>query len=239
MELRLKRCAALALLSVSLASVLAHAAGTAQVKGKVVGHTKLTSEVYAEAAKPESHRYSWREYSPTVRAEFRQLSPLLSREVCLAISSSQNVPAGEPRTVRVTGGRTVPQMLVVAPGTRLIFKNVDPFPHRLYLVGDTKWPPGVTNPNATRDFVVQAPGKLEFRDELFPSVRTLVVVDPQAIEFVHPDLSGAFVFPSLSAGEYAIKAYFAGKQVGSTVSVRVKDKETVELKEPITLSEGK
>ena len=62
--------AALAFLSFAPAGI----AGAPNVKGKIAGQDKLLPDVYAEAAKPESRRWTWREPSPSVASQFRTLS---------------------------------------------------------------------------------------------------------------------------------------------------------------------
>jgi hypothetical protein len=219
-----------------LLGACALAGGTAlaaPVKGKVTGHDKLIPDVYADAAKPESHRYSWREPSPTVRTEFRVLSANPSREICIAALATSNANPHDPILVKVTGGRTVPATIVVAPNTRLSFKNADPFPHRLYQVNEPKWSANTMATGAQRDWAAPGPGRYEIRDEYFPSVRMWVVVEPQVVDFVYPDKDGAFSM-NLPPGEYTLKAYFAGKQVGAPAGIFVREG-GADLKEPINV----
>jgi hypothetical protein len=217
------------------------AAGSAlagQVKGHIDGQQKLIPDVYLEAAKPEAHRYTWREPSPTVRQDFRVLSGNPSRELCIAAMSGTNAPPHEPILIKITGGRTIPSTIVVSPGTHLAFENRDPFPHRLYIPGSASWKPEVINPAARREW--SAPnggGRFEFRDELFPSVRSYVVVEPAVMEIAYPGRDGAF-FMSLSAGEYTLKAYFNGRQVGKPLNVTSKEKVTVDIKDALNVGEG-
>jgi plastocyanin len=209
------------------------------VKGRISGQEKLIADVYVEAARPDSHRFTWREPSPTVRAEFRALSANPSRDLCIAALSSGGAPATthEPILVRINGGHTIPSTLVVSPGTRLSFDNHDPFPHRLFLTGNPSW--GAETIEATRHREWSAPGgagRYEFRDELFPSVRTYVVVDPQVVDIAYPGRDGSFGL-NLPAGDFVLKAYFGGKVVGRPVSVAAKDRATVDLRDPLNVGE--
>ena len=90
-------------------------------------------------------------------------------------------------------------------------------------------------PNQVRSWSAAGAGKYEVRDELFPSVRTFVIVDPQVVQVAYPGRDGAFGL-TLPAGEYVLKAFFAGKQVGKPTQVNAKDKATVELKDPLNVS---
>src|SRR5437762_7485585 len=87
------------------------------VKGRISGQEKLIPDVYVEASKPEAHRFAWREPSPTVKAEFRNLSGNPSREICVAATEAANAAAHEPILLKSTGGRTIPATIVVSPGT--------------------------------------------------------------------------------------------------------------------------
>jgi hypothetical protein len=222
--------------AIAIATVAGGASG-GQVKGRIDGQSTLLPAVFVEAAKPESHRFTWREPSATVRAEFRALSANPSRDVCIAALSTSPPPPHDPILVRITGGRTLPTTLVIAPGVRLSFENHDPFPHRLYIVGSTTWRAETIESNRHRDW--SAPpgqGRYEIRDELFPSVRSFVVVEPQVVGIAFPGRDGAFGI-DLPAGEYTLKAYFDGHQVGHAVNVATKERGIVELKDPLSVSD--
>ena len=221
------------LVSTALLSVAGHA-GAPNVKGKITGQDKLVPDVYAEAAKPESRRWTWREPSPSVAAQFRTLAANPSRDLCIAATTSGNAGPQEPIRMTVTGGRVFPTTIVVSPGTPLAFKNFDPFKHRLYVVGNPSFKAEDMAPNQVRSWSSSGPGRYEIRDELFPSVRTYVIVDPQVVQVAYPGRDGAFGL-TLPAGEYVLKAFFAGKQVGKPVQVVAKEKSAVELKDPLNV----
>ena len=211
-------------------------AGPPNVRGKITGFDKLVPEVYAEAAKPEARRWTWREPSPSVPTQFRVLSANPSRDICIAALTGANQEKQEFR-MTVTGGRVFPTTIVVTPNTHLVFKNFDPFPHRIYAVGQPAFKPENLAANGTRDWAAPGAGKYEIRDELFPSVRTFVIVDPQVVAVTYPGRDGAFGF-SLPGGEYVLKAFFNGKQVGKAINFNAKDKGTVDIKEALKVDEG-
>ncbi len=214
-------------------------AGPPNVKGKITGYEKLVPEVYAEAAKPEARRWTWREPSPSVAAQFRALSANPSRDICIAATTGANQEKQE-FLMTVTGGRVFPTTIVVTPNTQLVFKSFDPFKHRIYVVsatGQKLLQAEDLQPNASRTWSAQGPGKYEVRDELFPSVRTFVVVDPQVVQVAYPGRDGAFGF-ALPGGDYVLKAFFNGKPVGKQLNFTAKEKGVVELKEPFKLDEG-
>jgi hypothetical protein len=211
------------------------------IRGKISGQEKLIPDVYAEAAKTESNRWKWREPSPLVTPQYRALTGNTSRDVCIAAQSSAGGSPAEPTLMSVTGGRITPSTIVVAPGTKLVFKNNDPFAHRLYMVPShpAAFKADVTQPNTSRDWT--APGgtnKFEIRDELFPSVRAFVVVEPTTVQVSYPGRDGSFGF-AVAPGEYFVQAYFNGRKVGKQVVANVKDaKSTFELKEALNLGEA-
>ncbi len=205
----------------------------ATVKGRVVGWEKVSPQVYTEAAKSDARRYTWREPSPTVKQEFRRLSANVSRDFCVAAFSSTPPQAHEPLAIKVTGGRMTPATVVLSPGSRLSFRNLDPFPHVFFEAGNDKWAPNPTGPGSTREWAASAVGLHEIRDQLFPSVIMYVVVDPAVVEFAFPDRDGSFSMP-LPQGEYTFRAFFDGKQVGRESSAtKVGERGFVELREPL------
>ncbi len=227
--------------SLLLACAILAATGAAfagPVRGRINGQEKLIPDVYAEAQKPDAHRWTWREPSPTVRPEFRVLSGNPLREICIAAIAQSQQPAHEPaHLIKITGGRTVPATIAVSNGTRLAFKNYDPFPHRLFIKDSQTWKAETINPNGQREFSLPAGGgKFEVRDELFPSLRSFIIVDQFVADIAYPGRDGAFEL-NLSQGEYVLKAYFNGRVVG-TSSITVRDKGTLNLKDPFNLAEA-
>jgi hypothetical protein len=215
----LKTVALLAL----VASVVPGIALAAQVKGKILGLEKLMNPVWNEAKDVSAHRFSWREPSPTVRAEFRNLFAYAPKEVCIAAlaTSAQDAPR-MPMLITVGGGRTSKTTVVVAPGTRIIFENRDPYPHRLYAVGKPEiLPPANTAALGKREWGAPSPGTYQIRDELFPSVRSWIVVEPKVAAITYPNTAGAYQFQQLSPGEYTIQAYFCGAPTGTSKTLTV------------------
>ncbi len=229
-----KRIWVIALGAVAVAST----ALAGQVRGKIAGADKLIPDAYADMAKPELHRYTWREPSPTVKPEFRVLSANPSRDICIAAVSSGTAQPHEAIQITVTGGHTVPTTIATSPGTKLLFVNHDPFNHRLYQVGGTDFKESDTTPGGSRDWTAPGPGKYEFRDKLSPTLRFYVVVDTGVVEVVYPGHNGTFAFRDLPSGDYFLKAFFNGRQVSKQVQAISKGG-TMELKEPLTLEEAK
>jgi hypothetical protein len=213
---------------------LAGNAAPAAIKGKIVGWEKLLPQIYTDAIKIDAHRYTWREPSPTVKSDFRKLSANVSRDVCVVAFSGGGAQAHDGKIITITGGRATPSTIVVAPGSRLVFKNVDPFPHTLFEVGNASWAANPTAPGSSRDWSGTSPGVHEVRDQLFPSVAMHIVIDPGAVEFAYPDHEGAFTM-TLAPGEYALKVFFDGKQVSKSIEGLKLGEKGLELKEGIAV----
>jgi hypothetical protein len=207
------------------------------VKGKVSGWEKLLPQAYVEASGNDSHRYTWREPSPTVKQDFRKLSANVSRDVCVVAVGAGAAQAHEPLAVKVTGGRLTPGTIVLSPGSRLSFKNVDPFPHVLFEVANDKWAPNPTAPGSTREWAATTPGLHVIRDQLFPSMAMYVMVDPNAVEFALPDHDGAFTM-AVTPGDYTFKTFFEGKQVGKSADAVHVGAGGFELRDPLTVGGG-
>lgn len=226
--------APLVVLASALVSGTILAGGNTAVKGKVQGWDKLFPAIYAEASKPEAHRYTWREPSPTVKQDFRKLTANVSRDVCVAAIGSGAAQPHESEKVFVTGGRITPSTIVVSPGTRLQFKNADPFPHQLYEDKNAGWAATPTAPGSTRDYAAAGPGVHVIRDQLFSSIVMYVVVEPNAVDFAMPDREGNFSL-QVPPGEYTLKAYFDGKPTGKPQDGLNVGEREVDLKEPLGL----
>jgi hypothetical protein len=204
------------------------------VRGKVSGWEKLLPQTYAAAAASDSHRYTWREPSPTVKQDFRKLSANVSRDVCVVAFGAGAAQAHEPLAVKITGGRLTPSTVVLSPGSRLSFKNTDPFPHVLYESGNDTWAANPTAPGSSREWAATAPGLHVIRDQLFPSVAMYVLVDPNAVEFALPDRDGNFAM-AVTPGDYTVKAFFEGKQVGKSAEAVHVGGAGIDLKDPLSI----
>jgi plastocyanin len=216
--------------------VLPGLAVAASLKGKVTGTAKLLNPVWNEAKDPGAHRYSFREPSPTVRVEARSLTGFLPKELCVAALGSKGAPKGTAK-VAIAGGRTSPVTLVVAPGQLIQFENQDPFPHRIYVVGGSGLPPGEVAFTKTRQWTPPGPGKFEVRDELAPSIRSWIVVEPRVVGVTFPERNGDFSI-DLEPGKYALRGFFNGEPVGSELAITVTNSPDQRLGDPLIVGEA-
>ncbi len=231
---------ALAAAVVSL-PLVAVAAGPVTVKGKTLGAGKLLNPGWNEAKDPNLHRYTFREPSATVRSDVRTLTAFLPKELCVAaLVDGEGKALKAPLRVVVAGGRTSPVTLVVAPGQQIQFENQDPFNHKLYVVGaDSKgFQPTETAPAKSRTWTPPGPGKYEIRDQLAPSVRSWIVVEPHVVSVGYPDRKGDFQI-DLDPGPYKLRAFFDGEAVGTELPIVVAPVPVEQpLKLPLVVGEG-
>ncbi|MGK4001665.1 hypothetical protein WMF31_03495 [Sorangium sp. So ce1036] len=208
-------------LTLAILTVPGVALAAVTVKGRATGMPKLLNPVWNEAKDPKSNRYTFREPSPTVRADVRALVGYAPKELCVAALGEKGAPLKAPLRVVVAGGRTSPVTLVIAEGQQIQFENQDPFPHRLYEVGNKGLPPADIAAAKTRAWTPPGPGKYEIRDQLSPSVRSWIVVEPRTVAVGYPDRHGNFAV-ELEEGKYTLQGYFNGEPVGKPVEVDVK-----------------
>jgi hypothetical protein len=225
------------LCAVLLIALPAWAAG-GRVRGKITNYRELVNPVWDDARDPKRRAYSFREIVPTVPSQYRKLFPHIPKEICIAaISDAPQRPSATPVLIRVGGGRTTPVTIVVPPGTRLQFRNTDPFKHRLYGVNIPTFPANDTIKGGAREWTVPAAGAYEIRDELAPSLRTWIVADPKVAAIGYPSLTGDFALRVEQPGTYTLQAFFAGKKVGDGKVVEIKDGADLDVsKEPIAVA---
>jgi hypothetical protein len=166
------------------------------LKGRITGKRSSFPTCTSRRSKPDSHRFTWREPSPTVRAEFRALSGNPSRDLCIAAFSARAAPPPEPTTrssCASPAGTPSPPPSSSRPGRGSPSRITIPFLTASSSPAAPTW--GAETIETTRRREWSAPpgaGRYEFRDELFPSVRTYVVVDPQVVDIAYPGRDGAF-----------------------------------------------
>jgi hypothetical protein len=195
---------------------MAFAAVTA--KGKLSGAEKLLNPVWADAKDPTSHRYSFREFSPTVRSDVRTLSGYMPKELAIVVLGEKGTAQKVPVTVIIAGGRTTPVTVVVPEGQVIQFENRDPFPHKIYDTGGKGLSAVETGTTKSRAWTPPGPGKYEIRDQLAPSIRSWIVVEPRAMASAYPDRKGDFSI-ELEPGIHKLRAYFNGEPVGQELDV--------------------
>ena len=211
-------------------------ADAANIRGRLVGFEHLRNPIWVAAKDPDHHGYSFREPVTTVPAGMRKMFPAISKEVCIVALGAGAAGAAKPMSVRVSGGRTTPVTLVVAPGTELRFKNSDPFDHRLYGVGFTSLAPSTMTKGATRRWTALEAGRYEIRDELTPSLNMWVIAEPTVAATAFPSSDGRFSLNVDEPGQYTVQAYFAGEAVGKPLQVTVERRDVDVSGRPLVLA---
>ncbi len=219
------------------------AAGPVTVKGKIANGNKLINPVWTEARDPALHRFTFREPSPTVRPDLlKAATGNLHKELCIAILAPEKGPA--PKTalrVKIVGGRTDPVTLVVAEGQQIQFENLDPFPHKIYDTGGKGLTAVETAASKSRSWTPPGPGKYEIRDQVTPSVRSWIVVEPRVVSIGYPDRKGDFAL-DVEPGKYKLRGYYNGEPVGTELDIAINAapaEQTLKLPLPVAASDAK
>jgi hypothetical protein len=212
------------------------------IKGKIQGGETLLNPVWVEASSAEKHRYTFRTRSTSVGKRAQRQTAYLPKELCIAVLRTEGSAAarGTPAMVGVSGGRTTPVTLVVAEGQAVQFINYDPFSHKLYDTSQGGLGPEETKGGASRSWKPPKAGVYELRDQLFPSVRSWVVVEPRVVQTGYPSLGGDFLVSNLEPGKYDLQGFFMGKPVGKSLPIEViVGAEEQQIHEPLVVAEAK
>jgi plastocyanin len=194
----------------------------ATAKGRVTNTHDLLNPVWNEAKDPNARRFTFREPAASVPPDSRVLRGHISKELCLVALKDGAQALKTPLRIKIAGGRTSFVTLVVPPGQEIRFENHDPTPHAIYEVsGAGGFTKGTMQPDGSRSWTPPGPGKYEIRDELSPSLRSWVVVEPKAVKSVYPNRKGEFAM-ELEPGTYDLRAYYNGEPVGEVLPVEIK-----------------
>jgi hypothetical protein len=229
-----------ALASVALLFLVPTAVLAATAKGRVVNTQDLLNPVWNEAKDPNARRYTFREPAASVPPESRILRGHLSKELCLVALADGAQPLKTPLRIKISGGRTSFVTLVVPQGQEIRFENHDPTPHSPYEVsGAGGFTKGMMQPDGARSWTPPKPGKYEIRDELSPSLRAWVVVEPRAMKSVYPNRKGEFAM-ELEPGTYELRGYYNGEPVGEPMPLEVKPAPAEQpIKDPLKVGADK
>jgi hypothetical protein len=227
-------------LGLSAIVALPGTAAATKVKGRIENYRQLANPVWDEARDSKRKLYTFRETVPTVPAQFRRMFPHIPKELCIAaLAPSPRPPPQTATLIRVGGGRTTPVTIVLVPGTRLQFKNTDPFTHRLYALKDKApvrtFVANDTIKGGTREWTVPEPGTFEVRDELAPSLRMWIVAEPSVVTIGYPSMKGEFALV-VEPGEYTVQVFFAGKPIGDPRPIKVGNNDLDIGREPIKVA---
>lgn len=209
---------------VGLASAQEEFVEPVMIIGKIAGGQTLLNPSWVESKDPKNHRFTFRVPSTTVSAGAKRLTSYLPKELCIAALAEGKVEAQKaPVPMHVSGGRTTPVTLVVTQGQEIQIENHDPFPHRIYTTGegDKGLTPNDIEPTKSRRWTPPGPGKYEIRDELSPSLRSWIVVEPKAAKIGFPNFKNEFRL-DLKPGVYTLRGYHNGEPVGKPLPITVK-----------------
>jgi plastocyanin len=115
----------------------------------------------------------------------------------------------------------VPFVSVVAVGGKVVFANLDPFPHNVFSPDNEKFNMGNIPQNGAHVRVFKSPGAYSLLCNLHPGMLGYLLVTPSTW-FTRADAKGNFAMKHVPAGTYKVTAW-APRQAPVTQSVTVGD----------------
>lgn len=112
----------------------------------------------------------------------------------------------------------VPYVLPVVKGSKVEFHNDDNLAHNVFAVGSDEFNLGTFGKGAVREHTFNKDGDVTLLCNVHPEMEghVLVLDNPY---FARPDASGKFQIAGVPAGEYVVKAWYAGKVKKQNVKV--------------------
>jgi len=202
----------------------AHAAG--EFKARLVGFENLRPSI-AGSASADAHLYTLREFDPLVPAKYSNPSANAENDLTVAVYGAGDSSAfGAGQVVRIAGARAVPGTVVIPQGVAVFFRNDDPFTH--HIIGpdvDRELKPGESH-----RLTPKGRGTYLYKDTIYSTVKSWVVVDDGVIADRQPALDGTIKIP-LEGNTYTFKVYFEGQSKASLNDFKVSDKGTSDGKD--------
>ena len=112
----------------------------------------------------------------------------------------------------------IPYVLPLLKGAKVTFRNDDSLAHNVFGVGADEFNLGTFNKGAARDHAFTKPGDTTLLCNVHPEMEGHVLVLENPF-FAQPDASGKFQISGVPAGDYVLKAWYAGKIKKQTVRV--------------------
>lgn len=112
----------------------------------------------------------------------------------------------------------LPYVLPVVKGSKVAFHNDDNLAHNVFGVGADEFNLGTFNKGAVREHTFNKNGEVTLLCNVHPEMEghVLVLDNPY---FARPDAGGKFQITGVPAGEYVVKAWYAGKVKKQNVKV--------------------
>lgn len=112
----------------------------------------------------------------------------------------------------------VPYVLPVVKGAKVTFRNDDNLPHNVFGIGPDQFNLGTFGKGASRDHTFAKDGDVTLLCNVHPEMEghVLVLENPY---FARPDSAGKFDIAKVPAGDYVVKAWYAGKVKKQNVKV--------------------
>jgi plastocyanin len=112
----------------------------------------------------------------------------------------------------------IPYVLPVVKGAKVTFHNDDNLAHNVFGIGPDEFNLGTFNKGAAREHTFNKDGDVTLLCNVHPEMEghVLVLDNPY---FARPETSGKFQIAAVPAGDYVVKAWYAGKLKKQNVKV--------------------
>jgi plastocyanin len=141
--------------------------------------------------------------------------------VYLEDGPTANAPSNPTVTIANHQMNFIPYVSVVVAGGKVVFTNLDPFPHNVFSPDGEKFNMGTIPQNAAHFRIFKTVGAYSLLCNLHPGMLCYVVVTPSAW-FAKTDGKGKFQMKGVPSGTYELTAW-APRQKAVTQSVVVVD----------------
>ena len=139
-------------------------------------------------------------------------------QVVVFVEGIKGVFPAKDTVIDQQGKLFVPYVLPVVKGTKVTFHNDDNLAHNVFGIGPDEFNLGTFSKGASREHTFNKNGDVTLLCNVHPEMEGHVLVLDNPF-FARPDASGKFDIASVPAGDYVVKAWYAGKVKKQNVKV--------------------
>ena len=131
-------------------------------------------------------------------------------QLVVYVETVQGAFTGQRATMDQLKKVFVPYVLPVVKGSTVEFRNGDNLAHNVFGIGADEFNLGAFNMGGVREHTFNKPGDVSILCNVHPEMEAHVLV-LQNPYFARPDSTGKFQITGVPAGDYLIKAWYAGR----------------------------
>ena len=139
-------------------------------------------------------------------------------QLVVYVETVQGAFTGQRATMDQLKKVFIPYVLPVVKGSTVEFRNGDNLAHNVFGIGADEFNLGAFSMGGVREHTFNKPGDVSILCNVHPEMEAHVLV-LQNPYFARPDSNGKFQIAGVPAGDYLIKAWYAGKTKKQSVKV--------------------